>query len=119
ELSRHRLVRLTLEVEAERVRLERRQSSAEAADERLELLRRDHADGRIVDARPRQRVAEGALALGLLAGRGVAERHVGVERRVLETGRGLDRGDDLPGDAELGERAERRLLVGPEVPNGL
>ena len=52
------------------------------------------------------------------AGR-VAERDVGVERRVLEAGRGLDRGDDLPRHAELGEAAERRLLVGAEVAHRL
>jgi hypothetical protein len=38
---------------------------------------------------------------------------------VLEAGGGLDRRDDLPRDAELGEAPERRLLVGPEVPHRL
>jgi hypothetical protein len=38
---------------------------------------------------------------------------------VLEPGGGLDRRDDLPRNAELGERAERRLLVVPEVAHSL
>jgi hypothetical protein len=38
---------------------------------------------------------------------------------VLEAGGGLDRGDDLARHAELGERAERRLLVVTEVADGL
>ena len=38
---------------------------------------------------------------------------------MLEAGRGLDRGDDLPRHAELGEGAERRLLVGTEVAHRL
>jgi hypothetical protein len=49
----------------------------------------------------------------------VAERDVRVERRVLEAGRGLDRGDDLARDTELGEAAERRLLVGAEITHRL
>src|SRR5262249_52114884 len=52
-------------------------------------------------------------------GRCVAERDVGVERRVLEAGGGLDRRDDLARDAELGKAAERGLLVGPKVPHRL
>jgi hypothetical protein len=38
---------------------------------------------------------------------------------VLVAGRGLDRGDDLPGDAELGEVAEGRLAVGAVVADRL
>ena len=38
---------------------------------------------------------------------------------MLVAARGLDRGDDLPGDAELGEVAEARLAVGPEVADRL
>jgi hypothetical protein len=49
----------------------------------------------------------------------MAERDVLVERLVLEARRRLDRGDDLPRYAELGEAAEGRLLVGAEVPDGL
>ena len=55
----------------------------------------------------------------LLARRRVAERDVRVQRRVLEARRRLDRGDDLPRHAELGEAAERRLLVGAEVADRL
>ena len=38
---------------------------------------------------------------------------------MLVPGGRLDRRDDLPGHAELGKRAERRLLVGAEVAHGL
>ena len=41
------------------------------------------------------------------------------ERGVLVAGGGLDRGDDLAGDAELGEVAEAGLAIGPEVPDRL
>src|SRR4029077_587334 len=58
-------------------------------------------------------------ALSVLSRRRMAERDVCVQRRVLEPCRRLDRGDDLPGHAELGEAAERRLLVGPEVADRL
>src|SRR5579871_2100423 len=34
---------------------------------------------------------------------------------MLVTGGGLDRGDDLPGHAQLGERTERGLLVRTEI----
>src|ERR671930_1167288 len=111
----HVFVGRALEVEAERVGLERREAGAAAEDEALQLLRRDHDHRRLVDAGARQGVAERALAVRVLAGRRVAERDVRVEGRVLEPGRGLDRGDDLPGDAELREAPERGLLVGPEV----
>jgi hypothetical protein len=72
-----------------------------------------------VHRRAGQRVAERALAVAVLAGGCVAERDVRVQRRVLEAGRRLDRGDDLAGDAELREAAERRLLVGAEVAHRL
>ena len=39
--------------------------------------------------------------------------------RVLVAGRGLHRGDDLAGDAELGEVAEARLAVGAVVADRL
>src|SRR4051812_3478245 len=119
EHDRHLVVRVALEVELERLRLERREAGAEREDEALQLLRRDDADGRIVDAGAGERVAERALVVAVLACRRVAERDVRVERRVLEAGRGLDRGDDLPRHAQLGEGAERRLLVGAEVAHGL
>src|SRR5204863_4193746 len=38
---------------------------------------------------------------------------------VLEASRSLDRRDDLPCDAELGEASERGLLVGAEITDGL
>ena len=69
--------------------------------------------------RARQGVAERAVAVGVLARRRVAERDVGVQRRVLEARRGLDRRDDLPRDAQLGEAAERRLLVVAEIAHRL
>src|SRR5438105_4359103 len=49
----------------------------------------------------------------------MAERHVVVQRVVLEARGRLDRGDDLPRHAELRKAAERRLLVGTEVANRL
>src|SRR5207245_11558134 len=60
-----------------------------------------------------------ALAVGILAGRSVAEGDVRVQRLVLEARRRLDRRDDLAGDAELREAAKRRLLVGAKVPHRL
>src|SRR5262249_36605111 len=115
----HLLVGGALEIKAQRVRLERRETRAEAEDEALELLGGDHDERRLVYGGAGQRVAERAFALTLLSRGCVAERDVGVERRVLEAGRGLDRRDDLPCDAELRKAAERRLLVGPEVPDRL
>src|SRR5919198_4397546 len=115
----HLLVRLALEVEPERVCLEPGEPGAEGEDEALELLGGDDADGRVVDPRAWQRIAEGAVAVRLLPGRGVAERDIGVQRGVLEARRGLDGGDDLASDAELGEAAERRLLVRAEITNRL
>src|SRR5262245_21601783 len=115
ELLGHLLVGRALEVQAQRVGLELREAGAEAEDEALQLLGRDHAHDRVVHVRARECVAEGALAVRVLARRRVAERDVAVQRRVLEAGRSLDRGDDLPRHAELGEGAERGLLVVAEV----
>src|SRR4029077_3494933 len=74
---------------------------------------------RLVHRRARERVAERALAVRVLARRGMAERDVRVERRVLVARRGLDRGDDLAGHAQLREAPERRPLLGPEVADRL
>ena len=62
----HLLVRGALEVHAQRVRLERREAGAEAEDEALQLVARDHRDRRIVDVRPGQRIAERAVRVGIL-----------------------------------------------------
>src|SRR6185437_2183136 len=78
ELLGHLLVRAPLEVEAERVRLERRERGAEAADECLQLFGRDHAHGGVVDVRAGKRVAERYLTLRLLAGGRMAERDVRI-----------------------------------------
>src|SRR5215470_6453225 len=102
----HVLVGRALEIEAQRVRLERREARAEAEDEALELLGGDHDERRLVYGRAGQRIAERAFTLAFLSRRRVAERDVGVERRMLEAGRGLDRRDDLPRDAELREAAK-------------
>src|SRR4029079_17248371 len=110
----HLLVGVALEVEAKGVALERRETRAEAEDEALQLLGRDHANRGVVDRRPGQRVAERAVAV-LLTRRRVAERHVRFQRRMRETRSRLDRRDDLASDAELGEAPERSLLVGAEV----
>src|SRR5439155_16671790 len=111
----HLLVGFTLQIEPQGVRLELGKAAAQGENETLELLGRDHADRRIVHARPREGIPEGALAVRLLARRGVAEGDVGVQGGVLEAGGGLDGRDDLAGDAQLREAAERRLLVGTEV----
>ena len=103
QLFGHLLVGRAFEVEPERIGFELRETRAEAEDQALQLLGRDDADGGIVDTGAGQGVAERALAVGVLAGGGLAEGDVGIERRVLETGRGLDRGDDLARHAELGE----------------
>src|SRR5437867_1006174 len=66
ENLRHRVVRLALQVEAQRVGLEPRQAAAQTEDEALELLGRDHADGRIIHARAGKGVAERAVPLALL-----------------------------------------------------
>src|SRR4029077_3412830 len=52
-------------------------------------------------------------------GRRLAEGDVLVQRRVLVTGRRLHRGDDLAGDAELGEVAKARLAVGAVIADRL
>src|SRR4051812_16570301 len=47
------------------------------------------------------------------------DRYVLVQRLMLLTGRRLDGGDDLPRDAQLGERPEAGLMLGPEVASSL
>ena len=76
EILGHLLVRVALEIEAQRVRLERREAGAEAEDEALELLGGDDADGRVVDARARERVAERAPAVVRPAGVWLKETYV-------------------------------------------
>src|SRR5579859_878123 len=80
EPLRHVLVGRAFEVEAQCVRFETGEARAEAADEALQLLGRDHHHRRLVHRRPGQRVAERAFAVRVLAGGGVAERDVRVER---------------------------------------
>src|SRR5207244_3443296 len=65
----------------------------------------------IVHRRTRQRVAQRAVDLRLLAGGRMAERDVAVQRRMLEARGRLDGRDDLARDAQLRERAEGRVLV--------
>src|SRR3954466_5653243 len=119
QLLRHLLVGGAFEVELERVGLQLRKAGAEREDEALQLLGRDHANRRIVDARSGEGVAEGYVGVGVLPGRRVREGDVGVQRRVLEPRRRLDRRDDLPRHAELGEATERRLLVVAEIADRL
>jgi hypothetical protein len=47
----------------------------------------------------------------------VLENEILVQRGVLVARSGLDRGDDLTRDAQLGEVPEAGLTVGPIVPN--
>src|SRR3954453_6430251 len=64
-------------------------------------------------------LVERRLALARRTGRRRGEGHVAVERRVLVAGGRLHRGDDLPGDAQLREVAERGLAVRAEVADRL
>ena len=115
------LVGVAVEVEREHPALEVREhagDAGEAGDEALQLFGRDHLVDRVVDARPGQDLVQGRFRVAR-RGRGLAEGDVLVERRVLVAGRGLDRGDDLAGDAELGEVAEARLAVGAVVADRL
>src|SRR5512133_1716433 len=84
ELLGHLLVGRAFEVETQRVGLQLREPRAEAEDEALQLLGRDHDDGRLLDRGARKRVAESAFAVGVLARWCMAERDVAVERLVLE-----------------------------------
>src|SRR5881394_4202527 len=88
ELFGHVLVGRALEIEAQGVRLERREARAEAEDEALQLLGRDHDQRRLMHRRAWQGVAERALALAVLPRGAVAEGDVRIQRRVLEAGRG-------------------------------
>src|SRR5206468_3598926 len=63
-------------------------------------------------------VERGLAVAGAARGR-AGEGHVAVERRVLVARRRLDRGDDLPGDAQLREVAKARLAVRAVVADGL
>ncbi len=92
---------------------------AEAADQRGQLLGRDHWRAGSSIGEPASASPSVQSESSSVARRRVAERDVLVERRVLVPGRGLDGGDDLPGDAQLGERAERRVLVDAVVPDRL
>ena len=58
-------------------------------------------------------------ALAVLVVDRLVQRDVLVERNVLLPRRRLDRGDDLTRDAQLGERAKARKLIGFEVAHGL
>src|SRR3954462_12589871 len=109
---------MPVEVERQHRALELRQHAREARHEAVQLLTRDHLVHRIVGHRAGQHLVERRLAVAGRRRRG-RERHVLVERRVLVAGRGLDRGDDLPRDAQLREVAERGFAVGPVVANGL
>ncbi len=71
ELLRHLLVRVPLNVEPQRVRLELREAAPETEHEALELLARDDLHRWLVDVRARQRVAERAIRIDLLARRRV------------------------------------------------
>jgi hypothetical protein len=74
--------------------------------------------GRVGDVVLAQQVLDRPLVLAVAAPY-ARDRHVLVEGLVLLAGGGLDGGDDLAGDAQLGEGPERRLAVGPEVAHRL
>src|SRR3954470_9995853 len=112
------LVAVPVEVERQHAGLELRQRRGEARDQRLQLLGADDLVDRVVDRRARDDLVERRLAV-LGGGGRRREGDVLVQRRVLVARGRLDRGDDLPRDAQLGEVAERRLAVGPVVAHGL
>src|SRR4051812_3073886 len=118
ELLADRRVGVSVEVQREHAGLELGQHGGQAGHQRPQLLGGDDLVDRVVDRRARQDLVQRRLGVRR-ARRRRGERHVAVERRVLVAGRGLDRGADLAGDAELGEVAERRLTVGPEVADRL
>ena len=68
---------------------------------------------------PGQQLVERRIAVAAACRGRLRERDVLVQRRVLVAGGGLDRGDDLARDAELGEVAEARLAVGAVVAHRL
>src|SRR5262245_25205871 len=90
-----RLVGVAVEVEGEDAALEIGEDtgrSREAGDEALELFRGDHLVDRVGDRGPGQDLVEGRVGVAG-CGRGLAERDVLVEGRVLVAGRRLHRGD--------------------------
>src|SRR4051795_12792755 len=108
------LVAVAVEVQREHARLQLGQRRGQAGDQRLQLLGADDLVDRVVHRRAGDDLVERRLAVLGRRGRR-RERDVLVQRRVLVARRGLDRGDDLARDAELGEVAEARLAVGPVV----
>src|SRR4051794_41917908 len=111
ELVGHVLVGRALQIEAQGIRLERREARAEAEDQALQLLGRDHDEWRLVHRWARQRVAGRGIALAVLPRRCVAEREQRVERRVLEPGGSLVRGDEVARYTEPGGAAAGVVLV--------
>ena len=73
EILGHVLVRRALQVEPERVGLERGQRRRETPDQRLQLLGRDDLHRWLVDVRGGERIAESDVAVRVLAGGRVAE----------------------------------------------
>src|SRR5947209_10999811 len=112
------LVALAVDVEAQHLGLEVGEHVVEVLLQGPDALGGDDQVGRVRHGDDRQHVAEAALAL-VVGEHRARERDVVVERAVLLPGRRLDRGDDLPGDAELGERPEGSLQVGVVVPDRL
>ncbi len=91
--------------------LEGREHAGEAVLEARDLFGRDHLVDGVVDRRARQYVGQAAFAVVARVAGGVAERQVAVQRHVLLARGRLDGRDDLPGDAQFGEAAKRRLAV--------
>ena len=90
------------------------------ADQRAQLLGGDHLVDRIVHRSSPGSISSSVESLSPASPGGRArERDVLVQRGVLVAGRGLDRGDDLARDAQLGEVAEARLAVGAVVADRL
>ena len=112
------LVGAAVEVQREDAALELGQRGAQAPDQRCsssEEITWLTGSWTVGPGRTSSSVGSPSLALA-----GVWENDTYcVQRRVLVARRRLDRGDDLAGDAELGEVAEARLAVGAEVADRL
>ena len=58
-------------------------------------------------------------AVGILIIYRLVQADIRIQRYMLLSGGRFDRGDDLPGDAQLGKRPKRRELITAEIPDGL
>src|SRR5690606_33956485 len=117
ELVGNFLVRLAFEVVHEDFPFQLAEEFAHALFDVEELLAADDQFLRIADLVAVDDVHQ--RPVGFLVVNRFVQRDVGVERDVLLPRGGFDGGDNLAGDAQFGERPERRQLVRPKVANRL